>query len=192
MRKRYQTGGIKKQRGRWIGMWWVDGRRKSRVLGFVKDMSKTEAREAVNRIVTEENAKRQTNRVWRFGEFVEEVYFPYYSRKWKDSTRENNVNRVSVHLVAAFGERELSSFRRDELQDLLDAQGKARAFVLGRRSSAVGYEADFRYGRGRGPRSAQSGAAVVHAEGSKEARAAGHDHEGGANTVLALSISGSG
>src|ERR1035441_6337111 len=91
MRKRYQTGGIKKQRGRWIGMWWVDGGRKSRVLGLVKDMSKSKAREAVNRIVAEENAKRQANRCWHFGEFVDEVYVPYYSRKWKKSTRENNV-----------------------------------------------------------------------------------------------------
>ncbi len=85
---------VKKQRGRWVAMWWVDGRRKSRVIGFVKDMTKSEAREAVNRIVTEDNAKREQNRVWRFGEFVSEIYFPYYSRKWKDSTRENNVNRV--------------------------------------------------------------------------------------------------
>jgi hypothetical protein len=125
MRKRYQTGGIKKQRGRWVGMWWVDGRRKSRILGFVKKMSKSQAREAVNHIVAAENARRQENKTWRFGEFVEQVYVPYYSRKWKGSTRENNVNRVSVHLVAAFGERELMSFKRDELQDLLT--GKRRA-----------------------------------------------------------------
>jgi hypothetical protein len=76
----------------------------------------------VDRIVTEVNARREQNRVWRFGEFVAEVYFPYYSRKWKDSTKENNVNRVSVHLVSKFGALELSSFRRDELQDLLDAK----------------------------------------------------------------------
>ena len=124
MRKRYQTGGIKKQRGRWVGMWWVDGRRKSRVLGFVNKLSKSQAREAVNRIVAEENAKRETDKIWRFGEFVELVYVPYYSRKWKDSTRANNVNRVNVHLVAAFGERELTGFRRDELQDLLDLKVK--------------------------------------------------------------------
>lgn len=124
MRKRYQTGGIKKQRGRWVGMWWVDGRRKSRVLGFVNKMSKSQAREAVNRIVAEENAKRDSNKAWRFGEFVELVYVPYYSRKWKSSTRANNVNRVNVHLVAAFGERELTGFRRDELQDLLDRKVK--------------------------------------------------------------------
>jgi len=74
MRKRYQTGGIKKQRG-WIGMWWVDGGRKSRVLGFIKDMSKKKARDAVNRIVAEENAKRQTAKSWRFGEFVNKSTF---------------------------------------------------------------------------------------------------------------------
>ena len=122
--RRYQTGGIKKQRGRWVAMWWVDGRRKSRVLGFVTKMSKSAAREAVNRIVAEENARRQENKIWRFGEFVELVYFPYYSRKWKQSTRENNVNRINVHLVAAFDERELTGFRRDELQDLLDRKVK--------------------------------------------------------------------
>src|SRR3984885_10333679 len=121
MRKcRYQKGSVKKQRGRWVAMWWVDGGRKSRVLGLVKDMTKSDARAAVDRIVTEVNAKRQQNRVWRFGEFVAEVYIPYYSRKWKDSTRANNVNRVSVHLVKKFGALELSRFKRDELQDLLD------------------------------------------------------------------------
>jgi len=34
------------------------------------------------------------------------------------------VNRVNVHLVARFGERELTGFRRDELQDLLDLKVK--------------------------------------------------------------------
>jgi integrase len=123
MRKsRYQSGSIKKQRGRWVGMWYADGGRKSKSLGLVKDMTKSDARTAVNRIVAEVKAKNDQNRVWKFGEFVTGIYFPYYSRKWKRSTRENNVNRVSVHLVASFGDRELSSIKRDELQDLLDAK----------------------------------------------------------------------
>ena len=126
MRKcRYQKGSIKKQRGRWVAMWWVDLKRKSRVIGLVKDMTKSDARAVVNRIVTEATAKREQNRVWRFGEFVAQVYFPYYSRKWKESTKENNVNRVSVHLVSKFGPLELSGFRRDELQDLLDAKARS-------------------------------------------------------------------
>jgi integrase len=121
MRKcRYQKGSVKKQRGRWVAMWWVNGGRKSRVIGFVKDLTKSEARAVVDRIVAEVNAKRDQHRVWQFGEFVTEVYFPYYSRKWKHSTKANNVNRVSVHLVGKFGALELRGLRRDELQDLLD------------------------------------------------------------------------
>ena len=144
MRKsRYQKGSVKKQRGRWVAMWWVDRRRKSRVIGLVKDMAKSEARQAVDRIVTEVNARREQNRVWRFGEFVAEVYFPYYSRKWKDSTKENNVNRVSVHLVSTFSARELSGFRRDELQDLLDAKALSGLSFSVVDQSPVGYEADF-------------------------------------------------
>lgn len=74
--------------------------------------------------VAEVNVRREHNRVWCFGEFVAEVYFPYYGRKWKDSTKDNNVNRVSVHLVSTFGERELAAFKRDELQDFLDGKAK--------------------------------------------------------------------
>jgi hypothetical protein len=82
--------------------------------GFVSKMSKSAAREAVNRIVAEEIGNRERNKLWRFGEFVELVYVPYYTRKWKDSTRANNVNRVNVHLVAAFAERELNGSRRSK------------------------------------------------------------------------------
>jgi len=130
MRKRHSTGGVKKQRGRWIGMYWLDGARKSKVLGFVKDMSKTEARDQIRRLVEEERAKRETNRLWKFGEFVEQIYLPFYGRKWKASTQGNNVNRVSVHLVSEFGDRELPSFHRDELQDLLDRKAKGLSFSV--------------------------------------------------------------
>ena len=110
MRTRHSTGSVRKQRGRWIGMWYSGGKRKSKVVGSVKDMTKGKAREEVSRIVNEERAKLQEDRVWRFGEFVEIIYFPYYSRKWKHSTRENNVNRIEVHLVKPFSDRELAEF----------------------------------------------------------------------------------
>jgi integrase len=106
-------------------MWWVDHSRKSRVIGLVKDMTKSEARAVVDRIVSEANAKPEEDRAWRFGEFVAEVYFPYYSRKWKASTRVNNMNRVSIHLVNGLGPLELSSFRRNGLQDLLDEKTRS-------------------------------------------------------------------
>src|SRR5580658_3783751 len=130
MRSRHSTGGVRKQRGRWIGLWHEGGTKKSKVLGFIREMTKGEAREEVAKIVAKERAKREADRAWKFGEFVETIYFPYYSRKWKDSTRENNVNRISVHLVAPFDDRELLSFRRDELQDLLDLKAKGLSFSV--------------------------------------------------------------
>lgn len=76
MRIRHSTGGVRKQRGRWIGMWYADGKRKSKVVGSVKDITKSKAREEVSKIIAGERAKRETNRAWKFGEFVEHVYFP--------------------------------------------------------------------------------------------------------------------
>ncbi len=54
MRKsRYQKGSVKKQRGRWIAMWWEGPNRKSRAIGLVKDMTKSDARMVVGQIVQE-------------------------------------------------------------------------------------------------------------------------------------------
>jgi integrase len=124
MRTRHSTGGVRKQRGRWIRLWYEEGKKRSRIVGFVKDMTKGEAREAVARIVAGKQAKREGNAPLKFGEFVEGVYFPYYRRKWKASTAENNVNRISVHLAKPFSDREVTSFHRDELQDLVDLKAK--------------------------------------------------------------------
>src|SRR5438105_1353539 len=124
---RHSTGGVRKQKGRWVGLWYEDGVKKSRTLGSMKDMTKGEAREAVAKIVA---AKRQTGEAVKFGAFVETVYFPYYSRKWKASTRENNVNRIGVHLVSEYRDRELSNLKRDELQDLLDAKAPRLSFSV--------------------------------------------------------------
>ena len=128
MRQRHQAGGLRKQRGRWLGTWWEGGKRKSRVLGLVKDMTKSKAREEVARLVAESNAEcEEANKEWHFGEFVEQVFFPYYCRKWKASTRGSTMNRIANHLVANLRSRELSGLTRDELQDLLDLKAGREA-----------------------------------------------------------------
>ena len=43
MRTRHSSGRVRKQRGRWIGMWHADGKRKSKVVGSVREMTKREA-----------------------------------------------------------------------------------------------------------------------------------------------------
>src|SRR5437870_3080681 len=58
MRTRHSTGGVRKQRGRWLGLWYEGGVKKSKVLGLVSEMSKGNAREAVAKIVA--GLKRET------------------------------------------------------------------------------------------------------------------------------------
>lgn len=124
---RHATGGVRKQQSRWLGLWYADGRKKSQVLGLIKDMTKSDARVAVATIVAHERACKDTK---LFGAFVENVYFGFYTRKWKPSTCENNKQRIRTHLVEVYRYRELSSFRRDHLQDLLDALAPGLSFSV--------------------------------------------------------------
>jgi integrase len=127
MRRRHSAGYVRKQRGKWIGAWYVDGKRTSKSLGLVKDLTKGDAKEKLAELIRE---ARQAGEITLFGPFVEGPYFDFYSRKWKASTAENNKQRIRTHLVAEYRERALSTFRRDELQDLLDAKAKDRSFSV--------------------------------------------------------------
>ena len=60
-----------------------------------------------------------------WGEFVNRTYLPFYRRKWKVSTKETNEARIRAHLTRLYEGRTLASFRRDELQDLLNAKAHA-------------------------------------------------------------------
>ena len=64
------------------------------------------------------------------GQFIEGVYYPFYTRKWKGSTAANNINRVNTHVVVAFGSRKVREFRRDELQSFLDAKAAGLSFSM--------------------------------------------------------------
>src|SRR5580658_1045852 len=116
-------GGVRKQGGRWVGLWREGSTKKSKVLGHCSEMTKTAAREAVAEIV--KKVKRNSSPT-TLGNFVRDVYLPFYTRKWKGSTKNKNSSRVDVHLVREFEECEMSLFRRDGLQDFLDR--KAQTF----------------------------------------------------------------
>ena len=113
---RHSTGYVRKQRGKWIGAWYVNGARTSKTLGLIKDLSKGDAKAELAELI---KGSRQAGEVTLFGPFIEGPYFDFYSRKWKASTAENNKQRIRTHLVATYPDRALASFKRDELQDLL-------------------------------------------------------------------------
>jgi integrase len=138
MRKRFQNGSVKKSKDRkyWIGSWREDdgngGRtQRSRVLGKVSQMTKSEAKDEMAKIVKpiNERAKFVAPPDITVEKFVEKVYFPFYRRKWKPLTAESRTISIKHHIVGAFGPRRIASLTRDDLQNFLDER-KTMAFTM--------------------------------------------------------------
>jgi integrase len=130
-RRRHQTGSIKKRCGKWVGQWWEDGNRRNRVLGAVSELTKSDAQGKLETLLAElRSRKQQRDGTFEFGGFVEQVYFPFYRRKWKRSTASSNENRVSIHLTATLGRQALQAFRREDLQTLLDGKAATLGFSV--------------------------------------------------------------
>ena len=126
MRKRYQQGSLTKVGGSWIAQWWEDGHRRKRTLGRIHHMTKAQAKTQLASIVAPINRASgkpldQTTLV----DFVGQIYFPFYRRKWKGSTRGTNESRIHHYLISEFSEWRLDSFSRDGLQDFLDRKSAA-------------------------------------------------------------------
>jgi integrase len=93
-------------------------------------MTKSEAKEKLAEILRPINASMDLNRNWTFGDFVEDVYFPFYRRKWKGSTKMTTPDRINFHLVGEFKKRGLSEIKRDELQTFLDQKAAKLSFSM--------------------------------------------------------------
>jgi len=125
-RKRHQQGSLKKVRGHWIAQWWEEGHRRNKMLGSVSKMTKSQANNRLAEILAPINTKpKDGSEDWKFGDFVNQVYLPFYRRKWKSSTAASNLDRLRHHLTCELEGRTLRSFTRDELQDLLDRKATA-------------------------------------------------------------------
>ena len=90
MRKRYQQGSVTKSSDRryWIGKYRKGGRHKTKLLGKHREITKSEAQKKFAeflKIVTDHKPEISPNVTLK--SFVEDVYFPFYQRKWKTSTQ---------------------------------------------------------------------------------------------------------
>lgn len=125
-RKRHQQGSLKVVRGRWIAQWWEDGHRRNKLLGKVSKVTKSKAEDELAKIVAPLNAKqRGLSEDLKFGSFVNQVYLPWYRRKWKSSTTMCNVDRIEHHLACEFADLTLKSLRASGLQDFLERKSAA-------------------------------------------------------------------
>ena len=126
MRKRYQKGSLSKVGSVWIAQWWEDGHRRKRTLGRVLEMTKAKAQLELATILSPINGRKNLlSEKANMGEFVRQVYLPFYRRKWKESTAGTNESRLRFHVLSEFSGRTLGSFTRNELQDFLDRKATA-------------------------------------------------------------------
>ncbi len=127
MRKRYQQGSVTKSSDRryWIGKYREGGRHKTKLLGKLREITKSEAQEQFAKFIKANTVIDHTREISPnvpLKSFAEDVYIPFYERKWKTSTAMTNKDRIRREIVTPLGERELRTFTRDELQALLDSK----------------------------------------------------------------------
>jgi integrase len=123
MQKRYQRGSVTRSSdGRyWIGKYRDKGRHKTKLLGKIGEISRSRAQQKFDELLHSVRTCEATPDV-TLKDFVEHVYFPFYQRKWKESTLMTNRERINKKIVADFGSRELRNLKRDELQNFLDSK----------------------------------------------------------------------
>ena len=135
-RKRFQKGSLQSRKhGRhrvWVGCWWEDGSRRSKVLGRCSQMPKGEAEAVLSDLLRTINsgATKGVNPVYTFEQFVEDVYLPFGRKSWKESTSGTSEQIVETHLVPEFGQSLLHAIRREELQDFLDRKAPSHSSSL--------------------------------------------------------------
>ena len=126
MRKRYQKGSLRKVDGFWIAQWWEQGHRRKRWLGRVSELTKTQAQTQLAEILSPINsASAEASAECEFGDFVNNVFLPFYERKWKRSTAMTNKDRIRFHVCSEFAPIPVDRFTRDQLQRFLDAKSNA-------------------------------------------------------------------
>jgi integrase len=105
-------------------MWREGANRRTKTLGKKTEISKSEAKAMLEKILAPINARQEPETGnMPFGPFVRDVYFPFCRRKWKRSTRMTTEQRINQHIVPEFEDLALRVFRRPALQDLLDRKG---------------------------------------------------------------------
>ena len=157
LRKRFQKGSLQKVRGVWVARWRQDGERKARNVraSFSNDQSPSAI--AIWPVIVAPINSRGSEPSERksFGDFVREVYLPFYRRKWKRSTVMTNEDRLKHHLRRSLMLDHWAALAGTSCSHCLIE--RQRSFIQCSRSSPVGSEADIRYGGSRGIFAEESG-----------------------------------
>jgi integrase len=121
-RRLFQKPKIRNVGGYWIAQFRdLDGTKRRTSLGPVSKVKKYDAEAKLAKILEPINTRlAEPSPNYTFGQFIHQIYLPFYRRKWKPSTASSNEDRLRFHLTGPFEDRPLSSFTRDDLQAVLD------------------------------------------------------------------------
>jgi len=119
----------------WVARWWVDviqvggtlGRiRRSEVIGTVADLpTRRKAMQVLSqklKAVNSDDARPQSVRT--FGDFVKNEWMPVILPTLKYATQKHYRYMLDLHLIPAFGNRQLRELTREELQGFLSRKLK--------------------------------------------------------------------
>jgi|WetSurSiteA1Bulk_404760.scaffolds.fasta_scaffold03215_6 integrase len=127
-RKRHQKGSLQLRKvGKhktWLFFYYENGRRRCKTIAAASKLfTKSQAEIAAQEIMTGINGRvdGSAGQAITFEQYVLEIYLPYCKKhRWKNSTTMTTENRIKSHLVDAFGDRQICSLRRQELQEFLE------------------------------------------------------------------------
>jgi integrase len=132
MRKRHQSGSIQKavsgKRRIWAGLYYdVSGKRKYVVLGSRREMTESQARIELEKILSPINQARATQQATRettVSAYVRQVYIKHGERKWKASTAATTKQRLTQHVIKGeLADVRLVNLNRENMQAFLDRRG---------------------------------------------------------------------
>lgn len=127
-RKRFQKGTVgERKHGRkkvWVGQWWENGSRRSKVLGKVSELTKTDAETLLSKILRPINGDAAQNGVpiFTFDDYVNNVYLPTCRERWKESTRMTSEPVIQQHLCPELGGHLMAAIKRPQLQAFLKSK----------------------------------------------------------------------
>lgn len=121
--KRFQQGSVTRSSDRryWVVKYRIGDQHKTKILGKVKEMSKSEAREKAVNVMKPVNEGAGPVSQITLKYFVENHFLPFYRKHvWKRLTDQSRTDSIQLHIVGPLGARILSEMTREEMQALLD------------------------------------------------------------------------
>lgn len=127
-RRRFQKGSLQLRkhgnRRVWVVLYYdAKSERRYHTLGLASEMKKGVADEKRQDFMREINGGDRTvgpDRPTTIQEFLDQVYFPFYRGKWKESTAGTTENRISHHIGKELGGQRIEDFTLAPLQQFLE------------------------------------------------------------------------